>query len=288
MHFFASCVMLQPMQRIDGKQLSKKILEQVKAEVELLPFQPVFCDVLVGDDPVSEQYVRMKERRARNVGIAVEEARFPENITTEELVQNIKILNAREHICGLIVQLPLPNHIDTQSVLDAIDPAIDVDILGKVSSEQFYLGEKTLIFPTARAVLHILNIINIDLSNKHILIMGEGKLVGKPVAYLLRQRGFAVSTITRDTQHPEIIMQQADVIISATGHDGLVTGEKVKQGVMIIDAGTSESHGGIVGDVDLNSVSEKATMVSPTPGGVGPVTVAMLLDNVVQVAKKKY
>ena len=275
------------MRLIDGKKLSKEILKKVKSEVEKLSFQPVFCDVLVGDDSVSEQYVRMKERRAKRVGIAVHEARFPADITTEELIQNIEMLNNQEHMCGLIVQLPLPQHINTQKVLDAIDPLIDVDVLGKVTSEQFYTGKESLIFPTARAVLHVLDSLNINLSDKHVLMVGEGRLVGKPVAYLLRQEGLAVSTITRDTQHPEIIMQKADVIISATGNDGLITGDKVKEGVVLIDAGTSESHGGIVGDVNLNSVADKAAIVSPTPGGVGPITVAMLLDNVVQVAKQR-
>jgi methylenetetrahydrofolate dehydrogenase (NADP+)/methenyltetrahydrofolate cyclohydrolase len=275
------------MELINGRKIAQEILTQVQKEVETLPFRPLFCDVLVGDDAVSEQYVRMKEKRAERVGIGVHKARFPENITTESLIQEIKKLNQVQDMCGLIVQLPLPKHIDTQAVLDVIDPQLDVDVLGQETSDLFYNNQPTCSFPTARAVMHILETMHINLLDKKIVMVGQGQLVGRPVTHLLEQKGCDVSTIVRETESPEVIMQSADVIISAVGVDGLITAEKIKEGVVLIDAGTSESDGGIVGDVNLDSVAEKASLVSGVPGGVGPVTVAMLLDNVVKVAKNK-
>ncbi len=273
------------MQLINGRALRDSILETLKQRVSVLPFQPVFCDVLVGNDPASAQYVRMKAKTAESIGLRVHHAEFPADITTEALIEEVKKINQIPHMAGLIVQLPLPPHIDRTKVLDAIDPRIDVDCLTLGNSERFYRGEIVPVFPTARAVLAALDSLNLSLTDKRIVVIGQGMLVGKPVTYLLRARGCEPQTIVRDTVDPLSITRAADILISATGAAKNITADKVKSGVIIVDAGTSESNGGIVGDVDLESVSEKASYVSPTPGGVGPVTVSMLLDNVVTVAE---
>ena len=271
---------------IDGKKLSGEILEKVKQEVALLNFFPVFCDVLVGDDPSSAQYVRMKKKKAESVGIKFHNANFPATITTEELVKEIKILNRLPNMCGIIIQLPLPLHLDKRVVLDAIDSHLDVDCLGAVASENFYKGSTDLGFPTALACMAILDSINLDLKNKKIVVLGQGILVGKPITALLKFRNLSLVVVASQTPDKEKLLKEADVIISGIGHGKHITGDMLKKGVILIDAGTSESNGAIVGDVDLESVKDVASFVSPVPGGVGPVTVAMLLNNVLNVAKK--
>lgn len=270
---------------VDGKKLSLDILESIKRDVATLPFVPVFCDVLVGEDLASMQYVGIKNRKAESVGIKFHTANFPSTITTEELVEEIKVLNKIENMCGLIVQLPLPVHIDRRIVLDAIDPKLDVDCLSTVSSDKFYTNENALGFPTALACMAVLDSLNLDLADKTILVLGQGMLVGKPVTALLKFRGLTVNTISRDTENKEELIKNADVIISGLGQGKYITGDMVKDGVVIIDAGTSEENGSIIGDADMESVASKASYLTPTPGGVGPVTVAMLLSNVLKVAK---
>jgi methylenetetrahydrofolate dehydrogenase (NADP+)/methenyltetrahydrofolate cyclohydrolase len=270
---------------IDGKKIRDEILVEVKKGVASLPFQPIFCDVLVGEDLVSKQYVDMKNRMARTVGIGFKDASFPITITTEALIKEIKNLNRVPKICGIIVQLPLPSSLDMQAILDTIDSRLDVDCLGAVASDKFYKNERSLGFPTALACLAILDSIRLDLKDKKIVVLGQGELVGKPVAALLRFRGFFPEVITRATKEKETIIKQADVIISGMGNGKFITGQMIKDGVVIIDAGTSESNSAIVGDVDLESVKDIASFVSPVPGGVGPVTVAMLFKNILTVAK---
>lgn len=276
---------------IDGKKLQQEILSQIKREVALLSFQPVFCDVLVGENPASVQYVQMKARSAESVGMAFHRANFSASITTDDLIKEIEILNKIPQMCGIIIQLPLPTQIDRQMVLDSIDPKLDVDCLGKTASEKFYNGMKGLEYPTALACMAILDSLNLDnnpsttLRTRKIVVLGQGLLVGKPVTALLRFRNLSPTIITSKTENKENLIKEADVIISGIGHGKHLTGDMVKKGVVLIDAGTSEDSGSIVGDVDLESMKNVADFVSPVPGGVGPVTVAMLLENVLYVAK---
>ena len=270
---------------IDGRQLSREILEGVKKDIQLLPFQPVFCDVLVGDSPVSLQYVNMKRKKAEEIGIRFHDATFPADISTEDLVDEIKKINKIENMCGVIVQLPLPETLDQEKVLNAVDSHLDVDCLSEVTSEKFYAGDLFLGFPTALACIAILDSLNLDLKDKKIVVMGYGKLVGKPVSALLNFRNLNVEVVRSKTENKEDIIKNADVIICGMGKGKYIQGDMIKEGAVLIDAGSSESDSGIVGDVDLESVTGVAGFVSPVPGGVGPVTVAMLLQNVLKVAK---
>ena len=278
---------------INGRQIRKEILEKVKEGIKNLSFQPVFCDVLVGDDPVSKQYIDMKAKMAESVGIHFHHAEFSKDINTEDLIQEIKKLNKLENMCGLIVQLPLPEHIDKKKVLDTIDKEIDVDCLGEEASRVFYGGDIEIGYPTALACMTILDSIDIfdknpsALSTRKIVVVGQGELVGRPVAHLLSMRNLKVDTVRRSTENKDELIKNADIIISGTGAGKYITGGMVKEGVIIIDAGTSESSGGIVGDVDTDSVLGIASYVSPVPGGVGPVTVGILLQNVLKVAINK-
>ncbi len=275
------------MEILDGRKIAKDILEEIKTEVEKLNFQPVFCDILVGDDVVSLQYVHMKKRAAEKLGIRFQEAFFPESITTEELLEEIDKLNKIPNMCGIIVQLPLPVHLDKKKILDAISSMLDVDCLGEKRSRKFYEEtDLSLVFPTALACFTILESINLDLHNKNIVVLGQGELVGKPVSQLLFYKGYNVISLNSSTEDRETILKNADIIISGIGKGKFITGSMVKNGVVVIDAGTSESGSGVVGDVDLESVQDIASYVSPVPGGVGPVTVAMLFKNVLEVAKR--
>lgn len=270
---------------IDGRKIRDEILINIKKEVEALPFKPIFCDVLVGNDLASMQYVQMKARTAESVGISFYKANFPESISTEQLIEEIKKLNEVENMCGIIVQLPLPEHLDQRAILDAIDSKLDVDCLGSVASEKFYTGKPVMIFPTVLACMAVLESLHLDLKNKNIVVLGQGVLVGKPVTAFLDFKNLVPVRIDSKTHNKEDLIKNADIIISGIGRGKYIEGYMVKRGAIIIDAGTSESGSGIVGDVDIESVREVAGYVSPVPGGVGPVTVAMLLSNVLTVAK---
>ena len=276
------------MQIIDGRKIKESILEDLKNKVDALPFSPLFCDILVGDDSVSASYVRIKSKAAESIGIKFRTINFPAEISTSEIIEEINNLNRVPHICGVIVQLPIPPHIDTQMVLDSIDPMLDVDCLGSFNSTNFYNDKESSIgYPTALACMYILDSLNLDLYTKKIVVLGQGKLVGLPVSHLLEHRGLNISRINSKTENREELLRSADVIISAMGKGKYLNGSMIKEGVVIIDAGTSEDNGGIVGDVDIESVQGIASFVSPCPGGVGPVTVAMLLQNIVEVARLK-
>jgi len=274
---------------IDGRKIKEEILNELKSKVEALSFPPIFCDILVGDDPSSLQYVRMKAKIAESIGIKFKSVSFPESATVEEVIEEIENLNKVPHMCGVIIQLPLPknSNIDTQVVLDMIDSKLDVDCLGSVNSRNFYGDTGSIGYPTALACMKLLDSIDLDLKNKNIAVLGRGKLVGLPVTHILESRGFKVNVVHTQTENSNEIIKNADVIISALGRGKFLTGDMVKEGVVIIDAGTSEENGSVVGDVDMDSVSLKASYITPTPGGVGPVTVAMLLENVVRVAQNK-
>ncbi len=270
---------------IDGRKISKEILEEIKKEVSSLTFQPVFCDVLVGDDPISRQYVNMKKHTAEELGIRFYEAFFPANITTEDLEKEIEVLNKIPNMCGIIVQLPLPEHLNQEKILDAVDPRLDVDCLSNVASEKFYRGDLHLGFPAALACMYLLDSLNLNLKDKKIVVLGQGKLIGKPVSALLHFCGLNPEIISSRTEEKEKILKEADVIISGIGKGQYIKGDMIKNGAVIIDAGTSELDSGIVGDVDLESVKNIVSFVSPVPGGVGPMTIAILFRNVLKVAK---
>jgi methylenetetrahydrofolate dehydrogenase (NADP+)/methenyltetrahydrofolate cyclohydrolase len=274
---------------VDGRKIKNEILEEIKKEIFALPFTPFFCDILVGDDPASMQYVRMKAKVAESIGIKFRTAEFPSSITTEELMEEIENLNNVPYMCGIIVQLPLPasSNLDKKKVLDAIDPRLDVDCLGVINSENFYNNEGQIGYPTALACVRILDSLNLDLKTMKILILGQGRLVGLPVTHLLKKRGLEVNIVNTKTENRDELIKNADVIISAIGKAKYIKGDMIKEGAVVIDAGTSEDNGVVSGDVDLESLISVASFVSPTPGGVGPVTVAMLLKNVLQVAKNK-
>jgi methylenetetrahydrofolate dehydrogenase (NADP+)/methenyltetrahydrofolate cyclohydrolase len=270
---------------IDGKKISAEILEQLKIEVARLSFTPKLVDVLVGNDPVTESYVKIKAKRAAEIGIDFEILRFDKDISERELREKVQAVNKFENICGVIVQLPLPEHLDKQRILDCIDQRVDVDMISTKNSKAFYSGESRLFPPTAAAILRILEKLEMDLNEKNILVVGAGDLVGKPVAYLLNKRRAVVTVVDNQTKDLVTPAKHSDIIISGAGVSRLITSKMVNQDTVVIDAGTAESAGGISGDADFENIKDLVKAITPVPGGVGPVTVAMLLKNVVEVAK---
>lgn len=266
----------------DGNKMKKELLRSIAQKVAALPYAPLFTDILIGDDPVNIKYVEMKKRVAQKLGFAYKDVTFLEQTSEAEIIAEIQKLNTTPHMAGIIVQLPLPPRFNKDAILNAVAPGLDVDVLGDKASEQFYSGKGKLVLPTAHAVMKILEASGVDLYAKKILILGQGPLVGKPVAYLLAQKSIAFDVVVRQTLAEEKakLLKNADVIISAMGVPNAILGDMVKEGVVIIDAGTSEMEGSIVGDVHFDSVSPKASFITPSPGGVGPVTIACLFENV--------
>ncbi len=271
---------------IDGRALALQLNEQTAREVSELNFKPLLIDVLVGDDPASLSYVKIKQRTAEKFGINFDLVQISEQLNTEQVIEKINEICLKQDLCGLLVQLPLPKHLDEQKILNSVPKKLDVDVLSQASRDQFYKGDNELIPPTAGAIFTILQSLpEQELAGKKFLVLGQGELVGKPSSFLLNQKGFDVSIADSSTQNTRELLLNADCIISGVGKAGLIIGDKIKDGVILIDAGTSEANGSIAGDVDFESCSVKCKFITPVPGGVGPVTVAKLLENVLINAK---
>lgn len=272
---------------IDGRKIADELHAKLKQEVSAFSAAPLLCDVVVGDDPVSHQYVNLKKRKAEETGFAFKAIALPLETTTEGVVKAVREAHAFPNIAGIIVQLPLPPHIDREQVTEAIDPRYDVDCLTKHNAKAFYDNQDSFAFPTALACMELLNSLGIDLFDKKIVIIGEGELVGSPLKALLSRKHILAQSVNSTTEHKEEIIKHADVIISAIGVPQFLKSDMIQKGAIIIDAGTAESKGGptdgpvkIAGDVDFESVKDKVSYIAKVPGGVGPVTVAMLLQNV--------
>ncbi len=276
---------------IDGRALAQALNEQTAAGLKQLSFMPLLCDIVVGEDAASLSYVGIKQRTAEKFGFAFRAEYLPESSTTEQVTAKINEIQGDQNLCGLIVQLPLPPHLDKQAILSAISFEVDVDLLSPKSLEKFYHDQSVVLPPTVGAIMYILEQIdqqnNLNLKDLQFVVAGQGELVGKPIAHELQKRGYKLQAISRDTSNNEQVLLSADIIISGMGQPGLITADMIKENVVIIDAGTSESEGSIKGDVDFDSVAPKAKLITPTPGGVGPLTVSKLLENVLIVAKNK-
>lgn len=258
---------------VDGKKLASHILEETKTAALRLSRQPSFLAVAVAPSPATESYLRMKRKQAAAVGIEMN-VRTYEQATTEELVTMLQSVVED----AVIVQLPLPSTIDTRKVLDAIPSEKDADVLASHTRE-----EGVLMHPVAAAVQEILKQGGVGLAGKQVTVVGNGWLVGAPAAAWLRSVGASVTVVTREEGNLSDALHNADVLVTGAGVAGLIGKEDVKDGVVVIDIGTSELGGSLAGDVRAD-VAEKASLFTPVPGGVGPITVAFLLRNVVQIA----
>ncbi|MCP9486733.1 MAG: bifunctional 5,10-methylenetetrahydrofolate dehydrogenase/5,10-methenyltetrahydrofolate cyclohydrolase [Gaiellaceae bacterium MAG52_C11] len=268
---------------MDGKALAARIREEVAAEVAGL--SPIgLATVLVGDDPASDVYIRLKHKASTEVGIVSRDVRLPAATTEAELVERVRELNAAGSIDGILVQLPLPDGIDEARITAAIDPMKDVDGLHPFNAGQLLLGRPTYVGATPVAVLALLDAYAVELAGASAVVIGRSDIVGKPAALLLLQRHATVTICHSRTRDLAAEVARADVVVAAVGAPGLVQADWVKAGATVIDVGITRTEAGLVGDVAPN-VEQRAGLLTPVPGGVGPMTIAMLLRNAVKAAR---
>ena len=276
---------------ISGKVLSKEVREEVRIEVEALKAQygavPHLVVILVGEDPASQSYVKAKERACVKAGMISTVIRRDADISEEELLGLIKKYNDDEGVHGILVQLPVPKHINEDKVIDAIDISKDVDGFHPLNVAYMHLGRNAILPATPKGILTMLESKKIEVKGKDAIIIGRSNIVGKPAAMLLMGKHATVTIAHSRTQNLKEKCLQADIIIAAVGRANTVTADMVKEGAVIIDVGVNRTaEGKLVGDVDFEGCKEKASYITPVPGGVGPMTITSLLQNTIECFKR--
>jgi len=273
-----------PARLIDGKAVSEKALREVEAEIKRKGLRPKLVFILVGEDPASQVYVRNKERACGRVGIESIVKRLPASTPEGELLGLVRALNGDASVTGIIVQSPLPDHIDEARITEAISPLKDVDGFHPLNMGALVAGRPGLWPSTPSGILRLLDEYGIDPAGKHAVVVGRSYIVGKPLALLLLNRNATVTVCHSRTRNLAGFTRNADILVVAVGKPKLITADMVKPGAVVIDVGINRIGGKIVGDVDFDEVSRLASFITPVPGGVGPMTVAMLMKNTVIAA----
>lgn len=275
---------------ISGKDLATKIKADLKDEVrELIEsgIRPKLVVILVGDDPASHTYVRGKERASEEVGIESEVIRHDTTITQEELLTEIARLNADSSVNGLLVQLPLPKHINEKAIINAIDPIKDVDGFHPINVGKMMIGDEAYLPCTPYGIIELIKETGIEISGKNAVVIGRSNIVGKPVSILLLREDATVTVAHSRTRDLKEITKRAEILICAIGRAEMITGDYIGEGAVVIDVGTNRNaEGKYVGDCDFETVSKVAGFITPVPGGVGPMTITMLMKNTIAAAKR--
>lgn len=275
---------------ISGKDLATKIKAGLKEEVAQLiesGIRPKLAVILVGDDPASHTYVRGKERASQEVGIDSEVIRYDASLTQEDLLAEIARLNADDSVNGLLVQLPLPKHIDEKAIINAIDPVKDVDGFHPVNVGKMMIGDDAYLPCTPYGIIELIKETGIEIRGKNAVVIGRSNIVGKPVSILLLREDATVTVTHSRTKNLQEITKRADILVCAIGRAEMITGDYIGEGAVVIDVGTNRNaEGKYVGDCDFESVSQVAGFITPVPGGVGPMTITMLMKNTVAAAKR--
>jgi methylenetetrahydrofolate dehydrogenase (NADP+)/methenyltetrahydrofolate cyclohydrolase len=272
---------------VQGTQIAQKILAQLARRIRTSQLRPHLGVVLVGRDPASQTYVRRKQQAAEAIGVRFSLFQFPAAISTAKLIAQLQRIQADPTLSGVIIQLPLPKGLDKARVLNALRADLDVDYLSWESLGKLVVGENPLVPPTPGAILEILRAHKITLTGRHVVLVGRGDLIGKPLANILMQQPLTLTVCNKQTRNLSGLTRQADILITGVGRAELITGAMVKKGAVVIDAGVSFRGKKMYGDVKFREVARVASLITPTPGGVGPVTVAKLLANTVANALKK-
>lgn len=268
---------------LDGKKLSEKILDGIKEKISQMPKKPRLAVVLVGENPVSLKYIKQKENACKKIGADFILYNFPESVTSKKLREELNNIIKSPLNTGIIIQLPLPQHVNKQYILDAVPHQKDVDVLSSSSLGKFYTGKSGIISPTTGGIARLLEEYKIEMKGKIVVIVGAGSLVGKPFGILALQRGATVVLCNEFTKNIADFTKKADILISATGKPDLISGKMIKKGVVLVDAGFSTVDNTIKGDINFESASKKSSYITPVPGGVGPMTVAFLLCNLIKL-----
>jgi methylenetetrahydrofolate dehydrogenase (NADP+)/methenyltetrahydrofolate cyclohydrolase len=275
---------------IDGKTVALKVKDEVKEGVQKLidekGITPKLAVVLVGEDPASQVYVRNKERGCAEVGMISEVKRLPPTTKQEELVEIISRLNADRSVHGILVQLPLPAGLKEQILLDGIDPQKDVDGLNPINMGKLLKGDESgFVACTPQGIIELILSTGIEIQGKEAVVVGRSNIVGKPVAILLLQRNATVTVCHSRTRNLGEVTSRADILVAAVGRPKIIKGEMIKGGAVIIDVGTNRVGEKLVGDVDFQAAQERAGFITPVPGGVGPMTIALLMKNTLKAAR---
>lgn len=277
------------MQLLDGKKLSAKIKENLKNEISEFVSKtgttPGLAVLLVGNDPASHTYVAMKAKACKEVGLYSIVHEMPDTVKEDDILSTIKMINENPKVHGLLVQLPLPKHVDATKILEAVDPAKDVDGFHPFNLGRLVAGLDTFVPCTPLGVMELLAEYDIEVKGKDCVVVGASNIVGKPMASLLLNAGATVDICHIHTKDLKAHTKNADMIFVGVGKAGLITADMVKEGAVVVDIGINKVGDKLVGDVDFDDVSKKCTYITPVPGGVGPMTIAMLLSNTLKAAK---
>ena len=275
---------------IDGKVISAAVKERVKNEVAQLNEKGItvgLAVIIVGEDPASKIYVANKKKACEALGIISEEYALPESTTEKELLGLIDTLNAKKSINGILCQLPLPRHLDEKRIINAISPEKDVDAFHPVNVGRIMIGDYDFVPCTPAGIMEMLAYENIETEGKRCVVIGRSNIVGKPMAMLLLHKNGTVTICHSKTRNLKEICLGADILVAAVGKAKFVTADMVKEGAVVIDVGMNRENGKLCGDVDFEAVKEKASAITPVPGGVGPMTIAMLMQNTLTAAKRQ-
>lgn len=279
------------MHLLNGKELAQKLQQEMTQEVTELKekgLQPGLAVILVGEDPASQVYVRNKERAANNIGMYSVVYRLPETTSEADLITKIEELNHDDKVHGILVQLPLPKHINEDLVLDTIDPAKDVDGFHPMNLGNLFAGKPTMIPCTPAGIMELIKLSGLDLAGKNAVIIGRSNIVGKPMAHLLLQANATVTICHSKTKDLPKVAKQADVLVVAIGRANFVTAGFVKEGAVVIDVGINrDENNKLTGDVKFDEVAPLTSYITPVPGGVGPMTITMLMRQTIDAAKRK-
>ena len=279
------------MNLIDGKALAAKMQAELKVKVDKLKEAdnvPGLAVILVGEDPASQIYVRNKARQATAIGLNSSVVRLPETVTEQELLDLIEQYNQSEQWHGILVQLPLPEHISEEKVLLAIDPEKDVDGFHPMNMGRLWSGNPLMIPSTPAGIMEMFREYNVELSGKRAVVIGRSNIVGKPMAQLLMMADATVTIAHSKTENLRELTKEADILVVAIGRDRMIKAEDIKEGAVVIDVGMNRDEDGkLHGDVDFDEVKDVASFITPVPGGVGPMTITMLMEQTVRAASRK-
>lgn len=265
---------------IDGKKTAQKILDDIKIQVAKLDKRPTIAVIIVGENPSSKIYVNIKNKRAIELGMNSLVIQMPENTTQEELETKVDDLNKNPEVNAILVQMPLPKHLDAYRIIEKIDPKKDVDGFNPENVGRLSIGLTPYAYPcTPKGVIRLLDEYNIDIEGKKAVVIGRSNIVGKPVAAMLLNRNATVIKAHSKTVDLPSVVREADIVVSAVGVPKLVKADWIKEGAVVIDVGITRIDDKLSGDVDYENVKNKASLITPVPGGVGPMTIAMLLEN---------
>lgn len=266
---------------LNGKLISDKIEKELKEKIKTINIK--LSILLIGNNPASEIYVNLKQKKCNELGVKSEIIKFNENITQEEVISKIHELNDDKSVTGILIQLPLPKHLDTRTILDSVNLNKDADGLNSKNLTNILLDKEKIVPATPKGVIKLLEEYNIGIESKNICIIGFSDVVGKPLSIMCLNRGATVTTCHKRTKNLEKHTLRADIVMTATGVPGLIKEEMVKKGVIIIDIGTTKINDKILGDVDFENVKEKCSYITPVPGGVGPMTIISLIENLIKL-----